>query len=75
MELTKVHKLLIQGVVSRDREIQRMFVEPLKKDFSDVIELIEGDLGLEKGDIGKKYQLNLDNLTINEIPKKEEVKE
>ena len=71
MELTIIEKLALRGVVARDNEIQEKMVKPLQKDYQDLARSIEARLGLESGDIGKKFAINVQTMTLDELKQPE----
>jgi hypothetical protein len=64
VELTQTERLIVTGLQAREREVQRLHVEPLQADFRLALRLIEERLGLPAGAIFTTHALDFETLTV-----------
>lgn len=74
INLSKIEKIIVQGLLAREREINEKFAIPLREDFEQAFTEMEKSHNLDAGAISKDYNLNIESWTLvkrktEEIPK------
>lgn len=69
IKLSEMERLIVTGLMAREREIQREYLTPYQQDFAFFLRSVEERMGLEREAIGKTHQLDLSSFTIVEMPK------
>jgi hypothetical protein len=64
MELNRVERLILTGLLAREREVNEKHVLPLRADFAEALGLIEERLGLERGAINTTHAFDFDAMTV-----------
>ena len=66
IELTNVEKIFLLGLAAREREIIKLWSNPLQVDYAFVVAEIEKTHNLPSGSIGKEYFIDLQSLSLQE---------
>lgn len=68
MTLTKSERIMFQGIQSREREAERVILQPIREDLLEVLRSIHERLELPTGAIGTTHSLDVETWTVSLIP-------
>jgi hypothetical protein len=66
VKLTKYERIMLSGLVARDKELQAL-MQPLQQDFFDVKRHIEENHGFDVGALDSTHALNVDKGVVEEL--------
>jgi len=67
LELTAIERMLLEGLMARDREIQRV-VAPLQRDYAEVTRQIADRAGIAPERIGTTHRIDTDTWALVPMP-------